>query len=277
MNINNTIYGVISPQQNYGLCNQLYVFVSLIVHAISNNKRFVIVSGFRVQIHSSLMTPLSNIIQYDVLNNMLRPYNVKVVDENNADIPMISFHTIKPPTNFDISTKLTNSNLGKHIITHLQFSPKITSHVMRHMNQSIPNHDRCVNVIHLRVEDDAILHWSAMNKLSHEEFKKRLVDTYIRVIKEHIPLHETTFLLSGTTNNDVVKFMRNAGYNIRMCPKVSKYREVNAAMDMVVGQMCTHMLISAGGSTFSHVIRTFHEKENRIKNVSIDLNHIDST
>lgn len=274
MNVKNTIRGIISPEQNCGLCNQLYVFVSLIVHAISNNKRFVLVSGFRAQIHSPLMTPLSNIIQYDVLNNMLRPYNVLVVDEEKATIPRMSFHSITMPSNFDMATKLTNSKLGKHITTHLQFSSRITTHVMWHMNQFIPKHDRCVNVIHLRLEDDAIQHWSATNKLSPEKFRTRLVNNYIRLIKEHIPPRETTFILSGNTNNDVLKFMRKSGYNLQMCPKLSKYREVNAAIDMVVGQMCTHVLITASGSTFSHMVRVFHEKENRVKNVSINLNHI---
>lgn len=277
MNVKNTIHGVISPEQNCGLCNQLYVFVSLIVHAISNNKKFVLVSGFRAQIHSPLMTPLSNIIQYDVLNNMLRPYNVLVVDEEKATIPRMSFHSITMPSNFNMATKLTNSKLGKHIATHLQFSSRITTHVMRNMNQAIPNDDRSVNVIHLRLEDDAIRHWATMNKLPQQEFRARLANNYIRVIKEHIRPRETTFILSGNTNNDVVKFMRKSGYNIRMCPKLSKYREVNAAMDLVVGQMCNRVLISAGGSTFSHIIRMFHEKENRVKNVSINLNHIDSS
>ena len=145
---------------------------------------------------------------------------------------------------------------------------------MWHMNQFIPKHDRCVNVIHWRLEDDAIQHWSAMNKLSPEKFRTRLVNNYIRLIKEHIPPRETTFILSGNTNNDVLKFMRKSGYNLQMCPKLSKYREVNAAIDMVVGQMCTHVLITASGSTFSHMVRVFHEKENRVKNVSINLNHI---
>jgi hypothetical protein len=223
------------------------------------------------------MTPLSNIIQYDVLNNKLRPYNVTVVDEEKATIPRISFHAIKSTTNFDMASNLTSSKLGKHIIAHLQFSPKLSNHVMRYMNHSIPKHDRSVNVIHLRVEDDAIQHWAAVNNLSPEEFRTRLVNNYIRTIKQHIHPRETTFVLTGDTNNDVVKFMRDSEYNMRMCPKVSKYREVNAAMDMVVGQMCTHVLISAGGSTFSNMIHMFHEKENRVKNVSINLNHIDSS
>ena len=37
-------------------------------------------------------------------------------------------------------------------------------------------------------------------------------------------------------------------------PKITPYREMNAAMDMVIGKQCNNVFIGCGGSSFSDIL-----------------------
>ena len=43
-----------------------------------------------------------------------------------------------------------------------------------------------INVIHLRIEPDAIKHWSEMNKIAYHAFEKLVSNKYIELIKTNI-------------------------------------------------------------------------------------------
>jgi hypothetical protein len=38
-------------------------------------------------------------------------------------------------------------------------------------------------------------------------------------------------------------------------PKITPYREINAAMDMVIGKQCNNVFIGCGASSFSDILK----------------------
>jgi hypothetical protein len=50
-----------------------------------------------------------------------------------------------------------------------------------------------VNVLHLRLEEDAINHWSGINNMTVEEFRQKLEEKYIDIIKRYAKVSETVF------------------------------------------------------------------------------------
>tara|TARA_B100000073_G_scaffold142446_1_gene117199 strand:- start:318 stop:1409 length:1092 start_codon:yes stop_codon:yes gene_type:complete len=136
-----------------------------------------------------------------------------------------------------------------------------------------------VNLIHLRLEDDAIIHWSKMNKMSKGNFKKKLENKYIQLIKEYIDKKDITILLSSSFDNKIIDFLNTNQYNYFTSKKSFEYRELNAIVDFLISKECNNVFIGnfnlngKNGSTFSYYIyETLHQKNISYK--YIDLDHI---
>jgi len=137
-----------------------------------------------------------------------------------------------------------------------------------------------VNLIHLRIEDDAIRHWSMMNDLSHETFKAKLEDMYIKMIQDYIDKNDTTIILSSSFDNNVVSYLNENKYNTFFTDnKKFKDRELNAIVDLFISKHCNNVFIGAyntngdNGSTFScYIYETLYAKDITYK--YIDLDHL---
>lgn len=137
-----------------------------------------------------------------------------------------------------------------------------------------------VNLIHLRLEDDGINHWSKMNKMSKENFKKKLENKYIQIIEKYIDKNNTTIVLSSSFNNEVINFLENNKYKYYMSIKKHyQYRELNAIVDFIISKQCNNIFIGNfnlngnNGSTFSFYIYKSLESNNIIYKY-IDLDHL---
>lgn len=80
-------------------------------------------------------------------------------------------------------------------------------------------------MIHLRVEDDAITHWSKGNNMSKPEFKRWLEEKYIEIIRRYINKSDETIILSSSLNNGVIDFLNENKYNYRFTEKKYDDRE----------------------------------------------------
>lgn len=89
-----------------------------------------------------------------------------------------------------------------------------------------------VQIIHLRLEADAVAHWSKEASLTEPDFKRQVENGYIRLIQTHVRKRLPVLVLSGDYNNRVMTFMHSAGYEVFTPPKYAPERELAALADM---------------------------------------------
>jgi hypothetical protein len=135
-----------------------------------------------------------------------------------------------------------------------------------------------INVFHLRVEADALGHWSCQNKMSVEEFKKYLEQKYIGLIEKYIQKSDENIIVSYSTDNPVLDYMKTNGYKYRCTEKTQPGRELNAIVDLLISTACNNVFIgnfnlkSLNGSSFSYYISTL--LDTKVKRIMIDLDRI---
>lgn len=135
-----------------------------------------------------------------------------------------------------------------------------------------------INVIHLRIENDAILHWSKFNNITPDDFKECLKQKYIDLIIKYISKEDETIILSSSLSNEVVDFLSEHNYNYKFIYKFFDDREKNAIIDLLVSKCCNNIFIgnfnikNNKGSSFSYYLYK-HINDNVIK-IFIDLDHI---
>ena len=119
-----------------------------------------------------------------------------------------------------------------------------------------------INVIHLRLEEDAIPFWSSINGISCESYEDAIVKQYINSIQAHIDPHDSlSVILSMNTENKVTKWMTENKYEfVQMDKTMITGREVNAIVDLLISKKCNNVFIgninphNYHGSTFSYAI-----------------------
>jgi hypothetical protein len=135
-----------------------------------------------------------------------------------------------------------------------------------------------INTIHFRLENDAIDHWSAYNKLSKANFAEQLEMLYYNTIKENIPLGETIIGLTFDPKHSLLLKLEKE-YNILTIPKTfGDNRELSAIIDLLIAEKCNEKFIGCynfkerRGSTFSYLLWT--RMKNAKKGYFIDLDNI---
>jgi len=191
------------------------------------------------------------------MNIFLQKYNIVLVDGehiNERNTPglkvlLVGREVIQDPANNDLKTELFQS---------IRFTPSIVSPALKFVNDSRQVHRKkgTINVIHLRIEQDWLDHVSSGRKprVSPDVVYKQIADKYIDLIRRHIQTDDLTFILTGSSNNMVTDYLRDNQYTYFLFPKITPYREMNAAMDMVIGKQCNNVFIGCGGSSFSDIL-----------------------
>jgi hypothetical protein len=129
------------------------------------------------------------------------------------------------------------------------------------------------NVIHLRLEQDAIDHWSKLTNLSKDKYKNHLITQYTKLIKKYVDKNTLTIILSSNTNNEVTQYLSRNNYRYTFLQKqFENQREVNAARDSIIGKQCNGVFIGCLSSTFTEFL--LNRIENANKKVCFDLTDI---
>lgn len=134
------------------------------------------------------------------------------------------------------------------------------------------------NVIHLRVEPDAIEHWSRMNNMSPTLFRRTIENKYIELIQKYMHKTETIIILSDSVVNNVVDFLLKNGYNFIIPEKQYMNRHLNAIVDMLISKTCNNLFIGCynfnkkNGSTFSYYCQK--QMSDSVRKVMIDIDFI---
>lgn len=145
--------------------------------------------------------------------------------------------------------------------------------------KTIPDFKDKINVLHLRIENDAVTHWSKQNNMSSTDFQIYIEDKYIDLIKKHVLQTDENIILTYSENNRVVDYLKNNKYKYYISKKTLDLgREVNAISDLLISEKCNNIFIGGfnieklNGSTFSYCIL---QKINRnVKKILIDLDQI---
>lgn len=163
-----------------------------------------------------------------------------------------------------------NEPMFMDVLRHLTYHPEVVEKA-----QSVPSP---MNVVHLRVEDDAIAHWSKQNHMSPNEFKTYLEDKYIHLCKTYLAKEDHTVIVSASSSNRVLDFLREHQYSYTLTPKFFKEREKNAMVDLHIASHCTKLFLGnfnvkkKNGSSFSYYIGTRLAKQ--VRQVYLDLDNI---
>lgn len=130
------------------------------------------------------------------------------------------------------------------------------------------------NILHLRLEDDVVTKWA---KQDDKDYLQRLENKYIELIKDNIEKTDDTIILSYSSNNSVLAFLKENGYNYHFNQKVLESgRELNACVDVLTGKYCNNVFIgnfdesTMKGSWFSYFIMNNLPKTVKTRLVSLD-------
>jgi len=174
-------------------------------------------------------------------------------------------------------TKWNRENID-YILTNLLFNDRCIT-IAKKVIDEIPLKNK-INMIHLRVEDDALKHWSIMNKTSYEDFKEKICKKYINLIIRYFDKQDHIVVLTYDIDNPVIKYMYDNGYKYSFVNKKNGLgRELNAAIDINVSRSCNGVFIGCAnlennsGSTFSFYVHLL-AKKNNAKSVMFDIDHI---
>jgi hypothetical protein len=250
-------YKIIISQDFTGLCNQLWSVISGIIICIKDGKRVLLIDKFLLNVHTNSYCSIGKILCLPSMNIFLQKYNIVLVDGthiNERNTPglkvlRLGWEVIQDPVNNAIKTELFQS---------IRFVPSIVAPALKFVNDSQNNQKKStINVIHLRIEQDWLDHVSSGRKprVSSAVIANEIANNYIDMICRYIQKDESTFILTGSPNNKVINYLRNNQYTYFLFPKITPYREVNAAMDMVIGKQCNNVFIGCGGSSFSDILK----------------------
>jgi hypothetical protein len=207
---------------------------------------------------------LNNVIHEFVYDEYIgHPLSDIIIDFEN-----ITYQDIK---DWNILNTVPYNVFFKKILKELKFSPHLENIINSTITKLVNNHNPHINIIHLRLEDDGIKHWSAINNMDFNTFKNILREKYIKEIKKNIDKKTLTFILTSNCDNIIHDYLKLNNYNFNITEKLYKDREVNAIIDLSVGKLCNNIYIGPGCSTFTQcIVKMINNK----KTILFDLDHI---
>ena len=252
---------------NSGLCNQLYAFIGAIYYAMSNNIHCIFIPFFKKSIHTNTLCLTYSIINIPLYNQFLSRSNIPVtIITRPVKMKMI---TIPYTTNFHHANicKTNNTTLFNNLLSNIFFRS------LAPMPYIPPN----FNLIHIRLEEDALNHWANMNSMNTSTFKEIVSNKYIDLIKSHVSKSIPLVILSSDYNNNVISFLKTNGYIFTYVRKrdecIHHMRELCAIMDLIVARHAkpNSIFIGNAGSTFSETIKIMNPHLNTLE---INLNNV---
>ncbi len=251
-------YAINISDNFFGLSKQLHILIFGIIKCIRDGKNQLIVGQFSLKSNPIQYCKCSNIIDFKELNKYLNVYNVKIVDGGNTIIKNINSYKLKFDNQFFMEEK--NQLLAKALTQQIPFTNDISSPPNNFMNNlmemyKIDPTQIKINVVHLRIEDDAVSYWAKYNKMNPTIYYNRLLNNYMELIKKHIDRKSFTIIISGKNNNEIVNYMKMHKYSHTYFTPPSDYQEVNATMNLILAKMCNNVFIGNTDSTYSLLLQ----------------------
>ena len=233
------------------------------------------------QFNSLYGDPCPNIYKELTVNCSVYGYIInEIYPENLTTDLVIDFERCEYMSTFSwINTY--NKDIFEDILTHIVFGNRFLiqsgSQIQDIYNMKNTTSDK-INVIHLRLEDDAIAHWSKMNNMTESCFQNSIETKYTELIKKYINKNDLTVVLTNSKKNGVFDFLHVEGYTFITLNKLYEDRELNAIIELLVSKICNNRFIGnfnftkLNGSTFSYFISKM--LNSNVEKITIDLDKI---
>jgi hypothetical protein len=240
--------------------NNVYIDVTNIVNKFLHNNKFII--NKKVNLTSIFGDNLPNVSKHLKIHFLLNNHNHfnMVFYENNGfllndiNIDFSNKNYIQSPS-WDLIDSPQFKNITRDIYKNLLFNNTLICSSNNFIQKLNITDTTNVNIIHLRLENDAIDFWSKGNKLSNTDFYKKLTEKYINLITNNIDKKDKTIILTYNTNNVVIDYLKYNNYDFFIHDKIkNNNREVNAIIDIINSKHCNNVFIAVGGSSFSWTI-----------------------
>ena len=296
-----------------GLCNQLQTIVKGILLSIKY-QRDLFIHNFQINLNTKTFTNINEILDINEINKFLKHnnYNIKVLKYLDNSIlskieefklPNINYNKIQVLKNINIDNKNNLQNeyiyLGNIVSICLQNSLNLKyydfknnyyqilanlkfNNIFYEIKNKIINDLKLNNftAIHLRIEDDALKHFSHCHKISIDEYNNKLKSFYELHIKNN--KNNNIYISSGILNFDNkinsqyyldLKLKYNNIYdksNIQIDKYYLNNRELIAIVDLL---LCfdSSKFIGCGISSFSRVIEGYFNYNSLIEKSNIIL------
>ena len=255
----NDAYKIVISRNYTGLCNQLWSIISGIIVSIKHGKRMLIIDKFLANVHTKVYCSIDKILCLPAMNTFLQKYKLTLINGasiNHKNTPGLKM--LQLGWGWEIIHDPANENNKKELYQSIRFTPSIVSPALKFVNDiEIRRKKGTINVVHLRIEPDWLHHVAlySVPRVSQEFAYNDIANKYIDLIQRHIQKDELTFILTGSLNNNVIDYLRTNKYTYFLFPKITYYREINAAMDMVIGKQCNNVFIGCGASSFSEILK----------------------
>ena len=211
------------------------------------------------------------ILKYKISNNIIE----EIYEENLKNDIVIDFDSNYINNGGWIDTY--NDNMFDKILTSITYINDFVTKSEKIIKEI--NITQTINIIHLRLEDDGIAHWSRINNITHNEYKKVLEEKYINLFEKYLSKDDQNIILSSCFSNRIIDYLIKNNYNYKTIRKFCNDREKNAIVDFLVSKYCNNIFIGnfnmkkLNGSTFSYYIGK--SLEDHIKSIIyIDLDSI---
>jgi hypothetical protein len=233
------------------------------------------------QFNSLYGDPCPNIYKELIVNCSVYGYVInEIYPENLTTDLVIDFERCEYMSTFSwINTY--NKDIFEDILTHIVFGNRFviqSGSQIQYIYEMKNTISDKINVIHLRLEDDAIAHWSKMNNMTESCFQNSIETKYTELIKKYINKNDLTVVLTNSKKNCVFDFLHLEGYTFITLHKLYEDRELNAIIELLVSKICNNKFIGnfnftkLNGSTFSYVISKM--LNSNVEKITIDLDKI---
>ncbi len=239
-----TYYLKVAKDDMSGLCNQVYNITGCIEYCISNKISKLVCTEFLKEIKTNDFCPLSQVIDMQKLNSFLKQYNLTISDATEEE-KLNNLFTSSPIPYMAYSL---NCKDFTHILNNVIFLEEYYT-----ISKNQIKVDR-INVIHLRLEEDAVNIFSKEMGIHPCVYKSINEKRYIECISKYIDKNIMTVVLTSEVNNEVIEYLKKNKYNFMLTTKVFDKREMNALVDLHVGFMCNSVFIGSYDSSFSYTI-----------------------
>jgi hypothetical protein len=161
------------------------------------------------------------------------------------------------------------------VLRNIPFNNTIINSSQTIINHLIhKNSTNVCNVIHLRIEDDAIDYFYAKYNVSKSVFKSMVETKYINIIKKIFNKDDMIILLTYDLDNAVINYLKTHHYKFIINNKKDKDREISAIHDMLLGEYCNNYYVYVWESSFSYTLLSRINKKPNVKTIQISYENL---
>jgi len=201
-------------------CDGIFTDVTEKVKVFLNNNTFIMSNNVNINNLFENCNNSKKILKIDFILNNYNKFSLSFSEKNgfltkNIEIDFSNKNYIMAPS-WDFIDSLEFKHTTNDIYNNIIFSDIFIYQSNNFINKINITNNCNVNIIHLRLEQDAIDFWSEPNKMTRDNFKIKLSEKYINLITKLINKNDKSIILTYNTDNIVINYLKNNNYNYNL-------------------------------------------------------------